>query len=174
MSHCSAGRRSRGRRCGCRRRLHQRSCDVTRSRRRRSQLRLPTSVQHESIRTCRAAAINPARCQIAGPIPNPHHTPPNPLPPPLQGPPDPPTSHSSSSSSSTPCDCLADLIIASCRVSVLQKCEWRSDTARTKGRSAAPAGQADRLAAETHNERPQTHIGTLQTWPGSVGRAAAR
>lgn len=42
-----------------------------------------------------------------------------------------------------------DLIIASCRVSVVQKCEWRSDTARTKGRSTAPPGQADRLAADT-------------------------
>lgn len=57
-----------------------------------------------------------------------------------------------STTTSTPCDCRTDLIIASCRVSVLQKCEWRSDAARTKGRSAAPPSRADRLAAETHNE----------------------
>lgn len=87
---------------------------------------------------CSAEILNPSgRCQMQ----------PHPRAPPLQGP----------LRTPTPCDCPSDLIIASCRVSVLQKCEWRSDTARTKGCSAAPAGQADRLAAGTHNEIPQTH-----------------
>lgn len=55
-----------------------------------------------------------------------------------------------------PPHCRTDLIIASCRVSVLQKCEWRSDVALTKGRSGAPPGPPDRLAAETHNEKRPT------------------
>lgn len=47
----------------------------------------------------------------------------------------------------------ADLIIASCRVSVLQKCEWSSDVALTKGCSGAPTARPDTLAAEAQNNR---------------------
>lgn len=54
-----------------------------------------------------------------------------------------------------------DLIIASCRVSVSQKCEWRSEVALTKGRSWAPLGRPDKLATGAHTKEKVQYLDRL-------------